>query len=165
MSGRFTRARNAIAANFVENDQTTLPTRAEFEALDTGYTTMQVRRIFASFSRGMKTALKYAIHPTNVAPVYVGGLAAQTVEEGAVLSYQFANNLFTDADNAFTYTATLEDNSALPTWLTFTAATRTFGVTAPEVEAETVFTVKVTATDIYGKTASGTFTITITVAA
>jgi hypothetical protein len=163
MSGRFTKARNAIAANFVENNQTTLPTRAQFVSLATGYTTMQIRRIFASFSRGMKTSLKYAAHPTNVAPVYVGGLVAQTVEAGAALSYQFAGNLFTDADNTFVYSATLQDGSALPTWLTFTAATRTFAGTAPVVEAETVLTVKVTATDIYGKTAVGSFTITITV--
>jgi hypothetical protein len=166
MPGRMVNFRNTIAAAFVANDRTTVPTVAEFNDLNTGITPMRVRRAFGSFLRGMKNALVYGGNVVNTSPVYANALANQTVEEAAALSYAFASNTFTDAEDAsLTYSATLSDGSALPTWLTFTPSTRTFAGTAPAVAEETILTVRVTAVDDYGKNVSGTFTITITAAA
>jgi hypothetical protein len=164
MPGRLTNLRNTIAAAFVAADRSTVPTVAEFNALNTGITPMRVRRAFGSFVRGMKNALVYGGRSVNVAPALANALVNQTVQASGALSYAFASNTFNDPEAApLTYSAVLADGSALPGWLTFTASTRTFAGTAPAVEEQTVLTVRVTAADIYGRTASGTFTITITV--
>lgn len=61
-------------------------------------------------------------------PVLVSALADQSVDEDSSLSYTVASGTFADTDNtngstdtssSLTYTATLADSSALPTWLTF----------------------------------------------
>jgi hypothetical protein len=168
MPGRLTNFRNTIAAAFVDSGRNTVPTVAQFNALSTGLSSMSVRRVFGSFVRGMKNSLVRA-RVTNNSPAYANALVNQTVEEADAtgLSYTFADNTFTDeqTDSSLTYSATLSDGSALPLWLTFTPSTKTFAGVAPAVDEETILTVRVTATDGYGKTASGTFTITITVAA
>ena len=45
--------------------------------------------------------------------------------------FQFDTNIFADVDigDTVTYTATLSDGTALPSWLTFNPATRTFSGT------------------------------------
>lgn len=162
--GRLTRLRNTISAAFVANDRGTVPTVAQFNALNTGATPMYVRRVFGSFVRGMKNSLIYAGRAVNAAPTLQNALVNQSVVKETVLTYAFAENTFNDAEAApLTYTAVLDSGAALPGWLTFTPSTRTFAGTAPNVEEETVITVRVTAADIYGRTVSGTFTITITV--
>ena len=58
-----------------------------------------------------------------------------------------------------TCSATLQDGSALPTWLQFDAATRTFsGTPGPADES---IDVKVTATDSHNASVSDTFTLTL----
>ena len=60
-------------------------------------------------------------------------LADQTATEDQAFSYQFA--VVTDPEGgAVTYTATLDGGSALPGWLTFDAATRTFSGTPLEAD-------------------------------
>jgi hypothetical protein len=160
MTGRITTQRNTVAAAMISENQTTVPTQAEFVALNTGITPMKIRRVFGSFRRAMTNIFNYAAETINAAPVLANALVNQSVNEGAALSYQFASNTFSDAQ-ALTYTATLSNGAALPGWLTFTAATRTFSGTAPTVASNTVLTVRVAARDTYGREAAGTFTITI----
>jgi hypothetical protein len=161
--GRLTRLRNTIAASFVANDIGAVPTQAAFVALNTGATPMRVRRVFGSFVRGMKNSLIYAGRAVNAAPVLANALVNQTGNEGSALSYAFALNTFNDPEAApLTYTATLDGGAPLPAWITFTPSTRTFAGTRPEVEETVAVTVRVTAADIYGRTASGTFIITNT---
>lgn len=159
--GRLTKLRNTIAASFVANDIGTAPTRATFNVA--GVTTMRVRRVFGSFVRGMKNSLVYAGRAVNLPPVLQNALVNQTGNEGTVLNYPFASNTFNDPEAApLTYTATLDGGAPLPAWITFTPSTRTFAGTRPAVTVTEVITVRVTAADIYGRTASGTFTITNT---
>jgi hypothetical protein len=159
MPGRLTNIRNTIAAAFVANDRSTVPTVAEFNALSTGITPMRVRRAFGSFIRGMKNSLVRA--RVIDLPLTVPSFTNQTGNEGSALSY--TPSAFTDPENAaITYSATLEDGTALPAWITFNPTTRAFTGTRPAIDVTTVITVRLTATDIYGKTASGTFTITNT---
>ena len=70
---------------------------------------------------------------------------------------------FTDVDagDSLTYTATAADGSALPAWLTFNAATRTFSGTPTAANVGTLG-VKVSATDLGGLAASETFNIAVT---
>ncbi|RMQ42936.1 hypothetical protein ALQ04_100634 [Pseudomonas cichorii] len=100
----------------------------------------------------------------NRAPVVASALADQSVAEGAVLSYTVPSGAFSDPDSgdSLTYTATLADGSALPSWLTFNTSTRQFTGTAPGTAIGTT-SVKVVARDKSGLTASDVLDIVVTV--
>lgn len=158
--GRLTNLRNTIAASFVANDIGTPPTPATFNVA--GVTPMRVRRVFGSFVRGMKNSLVYAGRAVNAPPVLANALENQTGNEGTALNYTFALNTFNDPEAApLTYTATV-DGGTLPAWVTFDGASRTFTGTRPAIDETVAVTVRVTAADIYGRTASGTFILTNT---
>jgi Ca2+-binding RTX toxin-like protein len=99
---------------------------------------------------------------TNDAPILGSAIANQTATEDTAFSFIIAENTFTDADagDELTYTATLENGSALPSWLTFNAATRTFSGTPNNSEVGSL-NIKVTATDKAGATATDSFAITV----
>ena len=159
--GRFTDRMNSMKTIFLANNVATAPTDAAYAALSPGYTTMQLRRTFGSKSRAYSVGL-LATKAADTAPIVAVGLADQNVNEGALLSYQFATDRFTDANgDTITYSATLTSGAALPVWLTFTPGTRTFSGTAPAVASNTVISIDVTATDIHGKSVTDTFTVTI----
>ena len=81
----------------------------------------------------------FTINVTNVndAPVSTALIANKTATVGSAFSFQFASNQFIDPDNGLpgvatqtlTYTAKLGSGAALPSWLSFNAATRTFSGT------------------------------------
>ncbi|WP_137680179.1 putative Ig domain-containing protein [Aurantiacibacter suaedae] len=84
----------------------------------------------------------------NEAPQVSRELVDQTAVVGQAFSYAFASDSFDDPDAGtdLTYTATLADGSALPAWLTFDAASRTFSASAAANLASPI-TVRVTASD------------------
>ncbi len=98
----------------------------------------------------------------NAAPTVANAIADQSATEDSAFSFQFAANAFADADtgDSISYTATLSDGSALPSWLSFSAATRTFSGTPLNANVGAI-AVKVIATDTYGATANDTFNITV----
>ena len=93
-------------------------------------------------------ALRITIKGTiNNAPTVATEIPDQTAMSGTAFSYQVPAATFTDADSdTLTYTATLADDTALPAWLSFAPATRTFSGTPQAADVETV-SVKVTASD------------------
>lgn len=101
----------------------------------------------------------------NEAPVLSNAIPDQIALVGAALSFQFASNTFTDVDagDVLTYTATKADNSALPAWLTFTGATRTFSGTPAGGDIGTT-SIKVTATDTGALSVTDTFDLSVTLA-
>ncbi|MBF0096917.1 MAG: putative Ig domain-containing protein, partial [Magnetococcales bacterium] len=66
----------------------------------------------------------------NDAPIVVHAIEDHTVTQESSFNFSIPFNTFGDVDAAFgdtlTYTATLQDGSALPSWLNFDADTRTF---------------------------------------
>jgi hypothetical protein len=85
----------------------------------------------------------------------------QSVEEGQPFSYQLPVDAFVDMDgDVLSYSATLSDGSALPSWLSFDAATQTFSGT-PSYDDANVLTVKVTATDPAGLFAEQVFSLDV----
>ena len=156
---RLTRARKTIAEAFNNNDRSTVPTVAQFNALNTGLSVMRVRRIFGSFLSGMRRSLTHAATVITLPPV-APTLTNQTGNEGTALNYPAP--AFTDPESAtpIVYTATLDGGAPLPAWITFNPTTRVFTGTRPAVTVTEVITVRLTAADIYGRTASATFTIT-----
>ena len=112
------------------------------------------------------TSLTYqellATSSLNHAPTVVHALADQTVPEDATFSIQVPANTFTDADagDVLTYSATLATGSALPSWLSFDAWTRTFTGTPNDVQVGSL-DLRVTATDTGNLTASDVFTLRV----
>ena len=97
----------------------------------------------------------------NRTPALAAALADQAVAQGGTFSYTVPTGAFTDPDgDSLSYTATLSDGSALPSWLTFNAATRTFGGSP---SALGTVSVKVTAKDAGNLSASDIFDITVSV--
>jgi Ca2+-binding RTX toxin-like protein len=98
----------------------------------------------------------------NAAPIVANPIADQTTNEDAVLNFVVPANSFADADagDTLTLSATLADDSALPTWLTFNVATKTFSGTPTNGNVGKI-SVKVTARDIAGASVSDVFDLTV----
>ena len=106
-------------------------------------------RVMATDTAGASDTIYVNITVTNVneSPVVGIGAPSQGTNAGLAFSYMFPATTFSDEDgDTLTYTATKKDGTALPSWLTFTAATRTFSGTPASVDVGTV-SVKVTARD------------------
>ena len=96
---------------------------------------------------------------TNAAPTVANRLPDQAAIVGSDFSYQFAADSFADGDgDELEYTAVESGETGLPSWLTFTPATRTFS--GRPTAAGTV-TVEVTADDGRGGSVSDTFEIVV----
>ena len=98
---------------------------------------------------------------TNTAPTVATGIEDQTATEGQTFSFAFPDTTFEDDDgDTLTYTATLDDDTALPSWLSFDAANRSFSGTPQAGDGGTI-TVKVTATDSADAEVSDEFDIKV----
>ncbi len=99
--------------------------------------------------------------PSNSAPVVTDLLQDQTATEQTAFAYTLANTSFVDPDNdALTYVATLDDGSALPSWMTFDSTTLTFSGT-PGPDAAGDYRLLVTASDPTGASVSDGFALTV----
>jgi VCBS repeat-containing protein len=116
--------------------------------------------------------LDIEIRGLNDAPTLANAIADQNADAGTPFSFTFAADTFADVDqnDVLTYTATLTDGSALPDWLEFDAATRTFTGTPPggggcdcncEGESTDRLDIRVTATDLPGAAAFDEFALNI----
>ncbi|WP_418316906.1 putative Ig domain-containing protein [Piscinibacter sakaiensis] len=103
-----------------------------------------------------------SIANVNDAPVLAQPLADQAATQDLPFSYTVPVTSFADIDagDVLTWSATLSNGSALPIWLSFDAATRTFSGTPANGDVG-VLTVRVTATDLALASASGDFTLTV----
>ena len=96
---------------------------------------------------------------TNNAPTVANAISDQSATVGTVFNYTVPANTFNDADSdTLTYAATLDGGNELPSWLSFTAATRAFSGTP--TAAQTV-SVQVTASDGNGGSVSDFFDIVV----
>src|SRR5690606_24844145 len=98
---------------------------------------------------------------TNRAPVLANAIPNQSAMEESLFSYTLPANTFSDPDGeALTYSATLANGNPLPSWLAFNASTRTFSGMPNDPDVGTL-SVRVTAADGKGGSASDTFDLTI----
>ena len=100
----------------------------------------------------------------NDPPSLVSRLADQTVVQDQPFMLSLSEDAFTDADmdlgDSLTLRAVGPDGGALPAWLSFDAATRTFSGIPRDADAgRSVITV--VATDSVGDEAAGSFTLTV----
>ncbi|WP_173977550.1 DUF4347 domain-containing protein, partial [Magnetospirillum sp. LM-5] len=99
----------------------------------------------------------------NLAPAVSSPLSDQSATAYSAFSWQFAEDSFRDPEGAvMTYSAAQADGSALPAWLSFDAASRTFSGTPTNADAGTV-SIRISADD--GSLGVGSDLIDLTVAA
>ena len=96
--------------------------------------------VWTSLSTSLRITIKGTLSAsTNNAPTVATEIPDQTATTGTAFNYAFPDTTFTDADgDTLTYTATLADDTALPSWLSFSAATRTFSGTPTAAETVSV---------------------------
>jgi hypothetical protein len=99
---------------------------------------------------------------TNDAPTVANAIPNQNATEDAAFTFQLAANTFADVDAGavLTYSAQLAGGGALPAWLSFDAATRTFSGTPLNAHVGTV-SIDVIASDGNGGTVTDTFDIVV----
>ena len=132
--------------------------RFKMDIAEASWSTNSFRILFAIRGTGGTT--------TNNPPTVATAIPDQSATAGTAFSYVFPANTFSDADTGDTlsYTATKTDDTALPTWLSFAASTRTFSGTPQAADTGTV-SVKVTASDGNGGSVSDEFDIIVSAAA
>nr|WP_279625836.1 putative Ig domain-containing protein [Labrenzia sp. OB1] len=116
-----------------------------------------------SASDGQETAstdFTLTVNTGNSDPVLANAIPDQAINEDTPWNFTFAASTFSDADgNVLTYSAAQSNDSALPSWLSFSAASRTFSGTPPANYNGTVG-LKVSASD-GSETATDTFNLTV----
>ena len=121
--------------------------------------------VTATDSAGAAASSTFDLTVANVndAPVVSQALVAQQASENQVWSFTVPAGTFTDVDvgDTLTYSATLAGGAALPAWLGFNAATRTFSGTPLHADVGAL-SLSVTAVDRAGAAAGQVFTVTIT---
>lgn len=98
----------------------------------------------------------------NIRPIVSNPIADISIYEDAAFTFQFADNVFTDAnpDDIITYTATRSTGQSLPSWLSFNANTRTFSGT-PRNDDVGILTIKIVATDSNLANVTNKFNLTV----
>ena len=99
----------------------------------------------------------------NTPPVVANPLANQTFSEQAAVSFAVPANTFSDVQTAaaaLVLSATLTGGAALPSWLVFNPATKTFSGSPPDNVAAS-FAITVTATDAGGLSTTSAFALNI----
>lgn len=113
---------------------------------------------------GASASQSFALEVTNTndAPTVGATLAAQTATEDTAFTFTVPTDAFADADvgDRLSYSATLADGSALPSWLQLDAATGTFSGT-PGNDHVGALEIRVTASDLVGASASQSFSLTV----
>ncbi|MEH2061353.1 MAG: putative Ig domain-containing protein, partial [Nostoc sp.] len=102
-----------------------------------------------------------ARYTVNQNPVLVNEIADKETPEDINFNFNISDS-FQDPDpgDTLTYTATLENGTPLPSWLSFNATTKTFSGTPLNADVGSL-SIKVTATDTYLAKVSDVFVLTV----
>ncbi len=154
----------AVAFNAATQSLTYSANAAAQDALAAGQTATDSFSYTVADSQGATSSATVTVTVTGVndAPVLVTPVADQSATENQAFSFQVPASAFSDVDTGDTlaYSATLASGAALPAWLAFDAATRTFSGAPGQADVGTVG-VKVVATDSQGASALDLFDISI----
>jgi hypothetical protein len=113
-------------------------------------------KVTATDSSGLSAAESFSVNVPAAAPVLTNLLPNQTWLRGQTIYLVVPSKTFVDPQSeAMTYSATLGNGAALPSWLSFDAATRTLSGTAPAGVQS--LTLSITATDSSGLSSSDVF--------
>ncbi|OBC97297.1 putative Ig domain-containing protein [Acinetobacter baumannii] len=107
---------------------------------------------------GYSTATSFHLKVSlpNQAPTLLNAIADQSVTDAKAFSYTVPATTFKDPDgDTLTYSATLEDGSPLPSWLSFNPTTRVLSGTSPDNTVP--LNIKITVKDIANQSVSDVF--------
>ncbi|QHE75115.1 putative Ig domain-containing protein [Hydrogenophaga sp. PBL-H3] len=106
--------------------------------------------------------LLITVQGVNDAPTSQQPLGNRLVIKKETSTWSVPASAFTDPDqgDSLSYSAALAGGAALPAWMVFDAASRSF-VAKPPASAKGELSVKVTATDLHGATASQVFQVRV----
>ena len=155
--------RGSVSINASSGEYTFTPGDA-FQTLDVGDTATVTFDITASDGVGgsVTETVNVTFTGTNDTPTIANAIVDQLGTEDSAFSFSVPTNTFNDVDagDSLSYSATLADGSALPSWLSFDASTRTFSGTPENADVGSV-TVRVTATDGSSATVSDDFVLAV----
>ncbi len=115
-------------------------------------------KVTATNSSGLAASETFSVATPASAPTLASQTAAQSWKLGSAVNFALPATTFNDPQGEkLTYAATLSTGAALPSWLSFNAATGVFTGTVPNTAAG--LSIKVTATDTSGLSASETFAV------
>ncbi|CAN1497043.1 VCBS repeat [Burkholderiaceae bacterium] len=134
--GAFTMTAAGVWTYTLDNSNTTVQALAASATLTDTFT--------VTAADGTAKVVTVTITGANDAPVVAAAIPDQIAVLGTPFSYTLPAGTFSDPDGTLTYTVTRGDGTALPTWVTFNAATRTFSGTPTDTID---FNIKVTASD------------------
>ena len=99
---------------------------------------------------------------TNDAPTVANAIPNRSATEGVAFNFEFAANTFADVDvgDTLSYSAQLAGGGALPAWLSFDPATRTFSGTPTAANVGTL-SIEVMADDGQGGTVTDAFNLVV----
>jgi Ca2+-binding RTX toxin-like protein len=102
------------------------------------------------------------IKTNNTVPILNSALLDQTTSEDVAFTWTLPINTFSDVDagDVLTYRAKLADGSALPSWLSFNAATQILSGTPANSQVGSI-DIKIIAADKLGDTAEDIFKLTV----
>lgn len=116
--------------------------------------------VTATDTSGLSTSETFTATVPAAAPTVAHQTPSQTWAEGSHLAVGLPAGIFADPQGEnLTLRATLSTGAALPSWLTFNAASATFSGTVPSIAQ--VLTLKLTATDTSNLSVSETIQVTI----
>src|SRR5919202_2235052 len=118
-------------------------------------------KLYLRADNGINGSELWTLDVSNDAPVVTNAIADQAATEDTAFIFTIPANTFSDVDgDTLTYSATLADGSALPSWLSFDGTTGTFSGT-PENSDVGSLNIKVIAADGSGATAQDIFILAI----
>jgi hypothetical protein len=115
---------------------------------------------FTATVAGVNASQLELIFERNVAPTRQTDIADQVTFTDSPYQFAISSDNFADANrfDKITLSATLDDGSPLPTWLSYNAETQTLsGVTS----SEQILYIRITATDRFGLTATSTYKLQV----
>ncbi|MFM6900488.1 MAG: putative Ig domain-containing protein, partial [Microcystis panniformis] len=152
---------NGVASSAYHSDPSTVPwTKLGSDAYDGA-----VYEIYGITNTAIEVWIEQGIafNPlNNTAPSVQNPITNQIATQDIGFNFPIPANTFTDVDlnDSLTYSATLSNGDALPSWLTFDPTTKTFSGT-PAYKDVGNLNLKVTATDKPGASVSTNFTLQV----
>ncbi|MDD7994187.1 putative Ig domain-containing protein, partial [Kosakonia radicincitans] len=129
---------------------------------DVGNLTIRITATDGS-NASVSTTFGLTVNNSNLPPVVSIPMDEQSIAQNGSFNFTVPAGTFTDPDigDTLTLSATLADGSALPAWLSFEPATRTFSGTPGNGDVGNL-TIRVTATDGSNASVSTTFGLVVT---
>ncbi|TND01465.1 MAG: Ig family protein [Gammaproteobacteria bacterium] len=130
--------------------------------LNEGASNYRLEQIVFADATVLSLANVVSMFPPNTAPVVAAAIIDQSATQGQVFNFALPAGTFSDPDvgDSLFFAATKADGSALPSWLTFDAATQSFSGTPANGDVGTI-DIKVTATDLAGASISDNFIVNV----